>query len=109
MGRAARSGWRVASQAWVTGKGYQCESLGVFPRRPQEWWGRTGCGPGPGGQPRLAPIQELEKQRYQLVPVRGKGQEVMLYDIFEGDEWRGSRRTAEQCATFLKTPLLLLD
>ena len=40
----------------------------------------------PEEQPRLAPIQELEKQRYQLVPVRGKGQEVMLYDIFEGDE-----------------------
>lgn len=60
-------------------------------------------------RPRPAPIQELGKQRYRLAPVRGKGQEVTLYDIFEGDEWRGSRRTAEQCVTFLKTPLLLLD
>ena len=60
-------------------------------------------------QPQPIQTKRLGTQRYRLVPVCGEGQEATLYDIFEGDEWCGSRRTVEQCATFLKTPLLLLD
>jgi hypothetical protein len=63
----------------------------------------------PEEQPQLVPAPGSERQRYRLVPVRGEDQETVLYDIFEGEEWYGSRRTVEQCAAFLRTPLTLLS
>lgn len=33
----------------------------------------------------------------RLVPVYDKDGSVLLYDIYVGDQWLGSRRTQQQC------------
>ena len=41
-----------------------------------------------------------------LKPIAGKG-EILLYDIYLGEAWQGSRRTVNACGTFLGVPDLM--
>ena len=53
---------------------------------------------------RVTKIEQATPDRfYELKPVLSEQHsEVILWDIFAGDEWCGSRRTPEQCHSFMK-------
>ena len=43
---------------------------------------------------------DINNQPIILEPIMLKG-EILLYDIYVGTDWYGSRRTVEACRTFL--------
>lgn len=41
-----------------------------------------------------------ESSQSRLVPVKDEDGNIILYDMFVGDEWHGSRRTPNQCMQY---------
>lgn len=48
---------------------------------------------------------QVDGKDLRLHPVDLKG-EIVLYDIYLGDKWHGSRRTVDACGVFLGLPNL---
>lgn len=48
----------------------------------------------------------IEGKELKLHPVDFNGQ-VLLYDIYLGEKWRGSRRTVNACGVYLGVPDLM--
>ena len=46
---------------------------------------------------------KIDGKELKLHPVDLNGQ-VLLYDIYLGDKWHGSRRTVDACGVFLGIP-----
>lgn len=54
--------------------------------------------------PQTAPVSAPPAKNtasYRLQPLYDKERDVVLFDIFEGDTWRGSRRTSAQCDLYM--------
>ena len=57
----------------------------------------------------MKPIEtgiQIDGKDLSLRPVAVKG-EILLYDMYLGEAWQGSRRTVSACGTFLGVPDLL--
>ena len=49
---------------------------------------------------------QVEGVELRLCPVAVKG-EIVLYDIYLGERWQGSRRTVSACGMYLGVPDLM--
>jgi hypothetical protein len=52
---------------------------------------------------RVVPSDKLARPSWHLTPVLDQNSEIVLYDIYVGDEWAGSRRTKQQCYEAIRT------